>query len=400
MDEPLNILIVDDDDIDRMAVSRALRKANVDFTPVEAATAEEAIAHITREHFDCVFLDYRLPDYDGLELVRTIHSLRIHSPLVVLTGQGDEQIAVEVMKAGATDYLAKSRISSDTLEQVLRNAIRVCQAEIRVELANQQIRESNELLKAQNQELEVQRQQIQLQNVKLIEASQLKSKFLATMSHEIRTPMNAIIGFSQLLMRPGKELSPPQRNMIEKIFSNSKHLLELLNDVLDLSKIEAGRMDLKPEWFDLAQTIHMTVDELRSLAEQKHLPVHVQIDLANPQIFHDSHRLRQILVNLLSNAIKFTDDGGVSVEVSELSSDLIQIVVQDTGIGIAPEHLTHIFEAFRQVDQSITRRYPGTGLGLAIIDSLVQVMQGEIAVESVLGKGSVFRLQIPRCSDS
>jgi signal transduction histidine kinase len=395
---PLNILIVDDDEIDRIAVSRALKKANVTFETVEADTAEAAIAHLTRNQFDCVFLDYRLPDYDGLEAVRTLHSLRIHAPIVVMTGQGDEQIAVEVMKAGATDYLSKSRISPETLGQVLRNAIRVSQAEIRVELANQQIRESNELLKKQKRELEFQRQQIQLQNLKLIEASQLKSKFLATMSHEIRTPMNAIIGFSQLLLRPSKgDLTSQQRNMVEKIFNNGKHLLELLNDVLDLSKIEAGRMQLKPEWFDLSQVIHSTVEELRSLADQKHLPVHIQIDLDNPQIFHDAHRLRQVLVNLLSNAIKFTDEGGVSIEVNEPDPNRIEIAVRDTGIGIAPENLDRIFEAFRQVDQSLTRRHPGTGLGLAIIDSLVQVMQGDIKVESVVGKGSVFRITVPRC---
>jgi signal transduction histidine kinase len=397
MDAPLHILIVDDDEIDRMAVGRALRKANVEFVPVEVATAEGAIAQLTRDQFDCVFLDYRLPDYDGLEMVRTIHGLRIHAPLIVLTGQGDEQIAVEVMKAGATDYLVKSRISPETLEQVMRNAIRVCQAEIRVELANQQIRESNELLKKQNKELEFQRQQIQLQNLKLIEASQLKSRFLATMSHEIRTPMNAIIGFSQLLLRPGKgELSLAQRSMIDKIFNNGKHLLELLNDVLDLSKIEAGRMELKPDWFDLAQAVQMTVDELRSLAEQKHLPIHVQIELSDLQVYNDAHRLRQVLVNLLSNAIKFTDEGGVSIEVNELSPNQIEIAVRDTGIGIAPENIHRIFEAFRQVDQSLTRRHSGTGLGLAIIDSLVQVMQGEIKVESVVGKGSVFRVRLPR----
>lgn len=397
MDETLNILVVDDDDIDRMAVTRALTKAQVTFRAIEAKTGEAAIAHLKQAQFDCIFLDYRLPDYEGLELIRKIHALKQHAPLVVLTGQGDEQIAVDVMKAGATDYLSKSRISSVTLEKVLQNAIRVSQAEVLVEMANQKIRESNELLRKQNQELELQRQQIQLQNLKLIEASQLKSQFLATMSHEIRTPMNVIIGFSQLLLRPGQEnLTHYQRNMLEKIFSNGKHLLELLNDVLDLSKLEAGRMEMKPDCFDVSQAIHATVNEVRSLAAQKHLSIDVQVELDNLEVLHDVHRFRQVLVNLLSNAVKFTDEGGVAIEVQEIASDVIEIAVRDTGIGIAPEHTQRIFEAFRQVDQSTTRRYPGTGLGLAIIKALVQAMQGEIVVESVLGKGSVFRFRLPR----
>lgn len=397
MKETLRILVVDDDEVDRMAVRRALTQARVNMELSEAGDGNEALLALRDTTYDCIFLDYRLPDQDGLTLVNRLRASEIKVPLVVLTAQGDEQIAVELMKAGATDYLSKSRVSSETLAQILRNAIRVHRAEMQAEIALQQLKESHEQLIRKNQELERQRQQIQLQNLKLLEASRLKSQFLATMSHELRTPMNAIIGFSQILLRPKfGQLTHQQTDMVERILNNGKHLLMLLNEVLDFSKLEAGRLELKAELFDLTTVVNATVVEMQSLAEAKKLLLEVEIDLQNPWVFNDSLRLRQILVNLLSNAIKFTETGGVWVEVKELPDNWIAIAVRDTGIGIAPKDSKHIFEAFRQVDQSITRKYPGTGLGLAIIDSLVRMMSGTIFLESQLGVGSMFRVEIPR----
>jgi signal transduction histidine kinase len=380
-----------------MAVRRALAKAGVSMELFEVSNANDAVSALRNTVYDCVFLDYRLPDDDGLNLIQKLRSSEIKVPLVVLTAQGDEEIAVALMKAGATDYLSKSRVSSATLAQILRNAIRVHRAEMQAALANQQLRESHEQLIRKNQELERQRQQIQLQNLKLLEASRLKSQFLATMSHELRTPMNAIIGFSQILLRPKfAQLTHQQTDMVERILNNGKHLLMLLNEVLDFSKLEAGRLELKPELFDLTKIINTIVAEMRSLAEAKKLSLLVQINLENPLLFNDPVRMRQILVNLLSNAIKFTESGSIWIEVKEISGNRVAIAVRDTGIGIAPKDFKHIFEAFRQVDQSITRKYPGTGLGLAIIDSLVGMMGGKIFLESQLGAGSMFKIEIPR----
>jgi signal transduction histidine kinase len=217
------------------------------------------------------------------------------------------------------------------------------------------------------------------------------------MSHELRTPMNAIIGFSQLMLRKRQNpLTPQQVDMMERILNNGKHLLTLINEILDLSKIEAGRLDLKLEAFNLVTLVSSTIEEIRSLADEKHLALQVHTDLQNQNAINDSFRLRQILVNLLSNAIKFTDTGTVEVEVKEASPDRIVFTVKDTGIGIAPDELEHIFEEFRQVDQSLTKRYPGTGLGLAITKSLVELMKGTITVESQLGQGSTFRIELPR----
>jgi signal transduction histidine kinase/DNA-binding NarL/FixJ family response regulator len=253
----------------------------------------------------------------------------------------------------------------------------------------------NTILAQQNHELETQRQQIQIQNLRLLEAAQLKSQFLATMSHELRTPMNAIIGFSQLLLRQS-DLSTAQVDMVHRILNNGKHLLSLIKDILDVSKIEAGRLELKPERFRITDLITTTTAELRSLADQKKLQLDLSFGLADPEIVNDSKRLRQVIVNLLSNAIKFTEAGTIGVEVREVSHDRIVILVSDTGIGIAPEEISRIFEEFRQVDQSMTRRHAGTGLGLAITRWLVQLMGGQISVNSQLGHGSTFRVDLPR----
>lgn len=244
---------------------------------------------------------------------------------------------------------------------------------------------------------EQQMRQMQLQNLELTEANRIKTQFMATISHELRTPMNAILGFSELLLRRFyHQLSPQHLTMIERIFNNGKHLLEIIEGILDFSKLKAEHLELKLEVFDLAKLITATVDELRPLAEQKNLSL--QIHFAQPSIpvVSDSVRLRQILTNLLSNAIKFTDTGSVRVEVWELPQERVVITVSDTGIGIASADQAHIFQEFWQVNQTNTRRHNGTGLGLSISHALVQLMQGTISVESQVGKGSTFRVELPR----
>lgn len=238
---------------------------------------------------------------------------------------------------------------------------------------------------------------IQMQNLQLQEVARLKSHFLAIMSHELRSPMNAIIGFSQLLLRyPHHPLAPKQENMVERILNSGRHLMTLIDDILDFSKIEVGSLELKLEELNLAELVTATTEELHSLAQQKNLALQVHLNLQNPCVVNDKAHLRQILVNLTSNAIKFTETGSVQVELWELPSDRVAIAVNDTGIGIAETDIGHIFEEFRQLNQTITRQHGGTGLGLAITDRLVRMMQGTIKVESQVGKGSSFRVELPR----
>ncbi|RAM50224.1 MAG: PAS domain-containing sensor histidine kinase [Hapalosiphonaceae cyanobacterium JJU2] len=243
---------------------------------------------------------------------------------------------------------------------------------------------------------EEQLQAIRNENLQLQETTRLKSQFLAVMSHELRTPMNAILGFSQLLLRhPYNQFPPQARSMVERILSSARRLLVLIEDILDFSKLEAGRLELNLEEFNLAELVTTTVQELHCLAQQKNITINVYINLTDTQIINDSDRVRQILVNLLSNAIKFTDVGNVNVEVLEIQ-DRVMLIIKDTGIGISEIDLKNIFQEFRQVNQCLTRKHGGTGLGLAIVDQLVRLMKGSITVESKIAEGSTFRVELPR----
>ncbi|MEY2832006.1 MAG: hypothetical protein RLZZ574_1264 [Cyanobacteriota bacterium] len=427
-EEQFSILLIDDDEVDRLTVKRALKKANFSAFITEAVNGQEAIAKLVKgnnshhinppvtnylvdisateknnylNNFDLILLDYLLPDVDGLNLLATLKKIDFNLPVIVLTGQGDEQIAVEMMKSGAADYLLKGKIEPKTLSKAINNAIRINQAEKAVKLANQRLRASNELLLSKNIELERQQQQIKIQNIKLQESYNLKSDFLATMSHELRTPMNAIMGFSQLLLRQHTEpLSSQQQNLVERIFHNSNNLLNMINEMLDFSKIEAGKLELNPQLFDLKYLTRVTVEELRSLAIEKQLSLVTDIQLEDNFIVQDANFVKRIVINLLSNAIKFTESGQIMVQVKEIGKTKIAIAVSDTGVGVAPEDRDKIFEAFRQADQSFTRQHSGTGLGLAITNSLIKMMGGKISLDSTLNQGSTFTVEIPRKYDT
>lgn len=235
------------------------------------------------------------------------------------------------------------------------------------------------------------------QNLQLQEAALIKSQFLAVVSHELRTPMNTILGFSQLLLRRYYHIFPPElRNMVERIINSGKNLLALIEDILDFSNLEANKLELRLQEFNLVELVTATTEELRFLAQQKNLTLAIHIDIQNPTVVNDSDRLRQVLVNLLANAIKFTESGGVFVEVQQLNQNRVTLMVKDTGIGIAEAEFKDIFKEFWQVDLSTTRRYGGAGLGLAIVDRLVRLMKGTITVESKLGSGSTFRIELPQ----
>ncbi len=397
MNKKLRILLINDDETTRISIYQALKKTELDIDWLEAKDEQTAITILQKTNFDCVFLDYSLPNIDGINLLQNLTSMGIKVPLIVLSDQEYEQVAVKMIKAGASDYLSKSQISSEILSHSLRQAISIHKAETEAELANRRLRESNQLLREKNQELEQQRQQIKLQHLQLQQAYQLKSKFLSTLSHELRTPMNAIIGFSQILLSNYPDpLTSKQINIVERIYKNSKNLLKMINEVLDFSKIEAGEMKLISTTFNLEKLVKMTVEELRSLAIQKKLILNVNIEMKDPFIMNDQKSCKSVLVNLLSNAIKFTSIGSVSVKVWELDEEKVAIAIEDTGIGIASEDMNTIFQPFQQVDQTITRQYSGTGLGLAISYSQVKMMGGKIIIESEKNKGSLFQVEIPR----
>jgi signal transduction histidine kinase len=238
--------------------------------------------------------------------------------------------------------------------------------------------------------------ELQVANAKVLEASRLKSEFLATMSHELRTPLNAVIGFSGIMLEgmAGK-IDDQAHYMVQAIYDSSNNLLRLINDVLDLSKIEAGRMELVVGPLSIPDMVTQWQSQMDVIAQQKGLPFDVEVNQAvPPTLYGDKDRIRQIVVNLLSNAFKFTESGGVRLEVGWERESLV-VRVCDTGVGIPPHALQYIFDEFRQVDSSAQRQYGGTGLGLAIVRRLCLMMGGNVQVSSKLGEGSVFTVLLP-----
>jgi PAS domain S-box-containing protein len=234
------------------------------------------------------------------------------------------------------------------------------------------------------------------------EASRLKSEFLANMSHELRTPLNSIIGFAEL-MHHGKvgPVSPEHKEYLGDILTSSRHLLQLINDVLDLAKVESGKMDFRPEPVDLIKLAAEVRDVLRGLAATKRLRVEILVDPDVATVVVDPARMKQILYNYLSNAIKFTPERGtIHVRILPEGAALFRMEVQDTGVGIAPEDLGKLFVEFQQLDASVAKRYQGTGLGLALTKRLAEAHGGRVAAQSTLGEGSIFSVILPRVAET
>jgi signal transduction histidine kinase len=227
-------------------------------------------------------------------------------------------------------------------------------------------------------------------------ANRHKSEFLANMSHELRTPLTAIIGFSEVLaQKVFGEMNDKQTEYMDDIISSGRHLLSLINDILDLSKVEAGRMDLDLTKFDVPMAIDNALTLIRERATRHDIKVLHHIDEQMGEVMGDERKFKQILLNLLSNAVKFTPEGGRIDVDAGLNNDCVEISVSDTGIGIAPEHQETIFEEFRQVGTDASKKREGTGLGLALTKRFVELHGGTLRVESILGKGSTFTFTLP-----
>lgn len=238
-------------------------------------------------------------------------------------------------------------------------------------------------------------------NMRLLEMNRLKSHFLATMSHELRTPLNSIIGFSDVLSSI-KSLDDKQRRYVQNIQKSGKMLLDMINDILDLAKIESGKMDVRLSAFRIEHVIAAQCDMARPLTEKKNIDLETVLQPRLPEMYQDQGKVQQILNNLLSNAIKFTPEGGrIVVSARQSEAGDLELSVADTGIGIADEDQVQIFEKFRQGDAAIptgdamTREYSGTGLGLSIVRELCKLLGGEVALVSELGKGSTFTVNLP-----
>jgi signal transduction histidine kinase len=402
--QELRVLLVDDDEEDYVLTRDLLGRVRRDRIRIDwASDYETAIRAIRLNQYDLYLIDFRLGEKDGIELLREALAMGCKAPIILLTGHDDWETDVEAMKAGAADYLVKGCFDARLLERSIRYAIERKRAE-------EQLLEHAGEIQRKNQEL--------AEAVRIArEAVELKSQFLANVSHEIRTPMNGVLAMTELLL--DTPLAAEQRDFAETAFHSAEALLSIIDSILDLAKIEAGKFQLSCSDFVPAGVVQEVVRLLAPRARAKGLELaHVMAEEAFRSFKGDAARLRQVLLNLVGNAVKFTERGAVQVNVSPASGpgttresgalgaasgcdecggtgesgegEQVLFEVKDTGIGVDAEAKARLFQPFVQADGSITRKYGGTGLGLAISKQLVEMMGGRLGVESEPGRGSRF----------
>jgi len=253
-------------------------------------------------------------------------------------------------------------------------------------------------LETSAQELREKTALLESQNAEILKATQLKSEFLANMSHELRTPLNSITGFSEVLIdEVAGPVNEAQKEYLGEILEGSRHLLHLINDVLDLAKVESGKMTFRPEVVDLEQSIQGTVQMLDLMAQQKQIQIRTEIDREGRHAFLDEARFKQVLFNFLSNALKFTPSrGNITVRVLAEAERFFRLEVQDNGIGISQKDQQLLFQEFHQLDAGVAKQFQGAGLGLALTKRIVEAQGGRVGVTSEVGVGSTFFALLPR----
>ena len=390
--DAMRVLIVEDNALDRAEVKAALlngSKRLYQFS--EASSAEEALRLCAQWPLpDCIVLDLGLPDADEFEVLKRLprdENNLLQVPVVVLTASMELGLNQAALRAGAQDYVGKAWLLPESLTQAVENAIE----RLRMARAFEAQRQLVDRSRIKALELEGENRQIQ-------EANRLKSQFLANMSHELRTPLTAIIGFADLLqMGAVPQGSPQHQTFLGHIGSSGRHLLRLINDVLDLSKVESGRLDFFPETFELSALVQEVLNIQHAEILRNRLRVVADIEPQLGNLVLDPARLKQVLYNYLSNAIKFTPQGGlITVRARAWGARHFRLEVEDNGVGIAAPDLPRLFTAYQQLDAGPTKKHEGSGLGLALTRRLVMAQGGSVGVSSTLGRGSVFHVVLNR----
>lgn len=365
--QTVKLLIVDDDEDDFLLTKELLGEINQDYQLDWAPSFEEGLNLLGQNTHDLCLMDYKLGAQDGIALLRQAQDVGFAGPIILLTGIHRAEVDIQALEAGAVDYLVKAGLSAEQLARSIRYALARSEVE----------RERVERLKAEAE-------------------NRSKSEFLAHLSHELRTPLSAILGFTELLINKITDIESLAHLHI--VHRNGKHLLGLLNDVLDLSKIEAGKLELENQSVCLSSFLCDIYFLMRGAAIDKSLQLRIEAPHPLPtDIVTDPMRLRQVLLNLIGNAIKFTEEGEVVLRIERIEEEgqeKISFTVKDSGIGIAQDVLELIFEPFVQSKDTYAHPRAGTGLGLTISKMLVARLGGHICVNSEVGKGSEFSFTI------
>lgn len=360
-----------------------------------------------------VIADQIMTGMKGDELLIALHKLHPQSLKVMLTGQAKAEEVGNVVNQGRLYRFIPKPWNEIDLNLTVSEALRSYQQNQQLQQQQVDLEQANHSLGALNvalekdiqhrkqveEELRQANMQLTLANAELVRVTRLKGEFLASMSHEFRTPLNAILGMSECLQDEEVfgELNELQTRAISTIAQSGRNLLELIDDILDLINIESGQLELKLMPTSIASLCRDSLNNVKFMAKKKDIRLDMQILENIGEITVDELRMRQALINLLNNAVKFTRQGGqVNLVVTcDRDRSRIQFQVSDTGIGIAPENLSKLFQTFMQVDGSLGRQYNGTGLGLALVKQIVELHQGTVEVESRFGSGSCFTISLP-----
>ena len=378
--EKIKILHVEDNPTDALIVKKRLQKDNAfDYEITHVVSGEDALLSLEKNAYNVVLLDYNLPKKGGLEILEEINKNNIGVPVVMVTGQGDEIVAAQLIKEGALDYLPKRENYEDAVPFMIRKTI----AEFRAKSERERLQK----------EIALRKEELEKTNTKLMELDRMKSDFVANVVHELRTPLTIIKGNLDNIDKGfAGDVQPKQKEILGDIFRVINRLSRLVNDLLDLSKIESGKMELNKENLDIVELAGDVVKTFETLASSKHIGLVKEFPSGPVMINADRDKLTQVFINLMGNAVKFTDKGNVTVKIADLQGDA-QVEIQDTGPGIPSDQADKIFDKFVRV---VAEKKEGTGLGLPIAKDIIVLHKGRIRVESESGKGSRFIFIIPK----